>query len=171
MIDDLLNLSNIERLSERGGIELKPQPIAPIIRSAIEVCVARRPDKKDSVTVVCPGDLSAAVNRSLLEQAVINLVENALKYSGQNARVQIRAAVDDKTVTLTVSDNGPGIAPEHLPRLFERFYRVDKSRTQSGGTGLGLAIVKHIMEAHGGRVDVTSQLGKGSSFTLYLPRR
>ncbi|MDD5597644.1 MAG: ATP-binding protein, partial [Victivallaceae bacterium] len=106
----------------------------------------------------------------LLEQALINLTDNAIKYSEPGSRVEISAALEDEFVIIKVKDNGPGIAREHLPRLFERFYRVDKARSRKlGGTGLGLAIVKHIAQLHGGSISVESELGQGSTFTLRIP--
>ncbi len=105
-----------------------------------------------------------------MEQAVTNLLENALKYSPAGTPVAVRCDADGGMVRVSVTDEGPGIAAEHLPRLFERFYRVDKARSrQLGGTGLGLAIVKHIAQAHGGRAEVSSEVGRGSTFTLVLP--
>jgi signal transduction histidine kinase len=115
------------------------------------------------------------VNHPLVEQALTNLVANAIRYSPHGTTVTIRASRSNDVlpgdhVEIEVRDQGPGIAEEHLNRIFERFYRVDKARSRErGGTGLGLAIVKHIMNLHGGRVEVDSQLGKGSVFRLVLP--
>ena len=112
----------------------------------------------------------ANVNRTLIEQAVVNLIDNAIKYSPQNSNITINATVNKEEISIGVTDNGPGIAEEHLPRLFERFYRTDKARSRSvGGTGLGLAIVKHVAVAHGGRVSVSSILSVGSTFYIHLP--
>ncbi|MCF8033067.1 MAG: HAMP domain-containing protein [Desulfarculaceae bacterium] len=105
-----------------------------------------------------------------VEQAMLNLVDNAIKYTGQGGKVTLSIAVEDREVVLSVSDTGPGIPAEHLPRLFERFYRVDTNRSREmGGTGLGLAIVKHVALVHQGRVDVESVPGQGSTFRLVLP--
>jgi two-component system phosphate regulon sensor histidine kinase PhoR len=106
-----------------------------------------------------------------MEQAVLNLLDNAVKYTNRSpARIKLRADIVDRELRIVVSDQGIGISRKHLPRLFERFYRVDKARSRHvGGTGLGLAIVKHIAQAHGGRVTVQSELGHGSTFTLRLP--
>jgi two-component system phosphate regulon sensor histidine kinase PhoR len=107
----------------------------------------------------------------LLEQAVINLLNNAITYSNPQGSVHVSVAVEDAEIVIRVQDQGIGISTEHLPRLFERFYRVDKARSRkNGGTGLGLAIVKHIAQAHGGRVAVESRPGKGSLFSLHIPR-
>jgi len=109
-------------------------------------------------------------SRSLLGQAVANLVQNAIQYSPSRTAVRIGVETADGTTTISVYDQGSGIAEKHLPRLFERFYRVDAGRArEAGGTGLGLAIVKHIAMAHGGRVSVQSRLGEGSVFRLHLP--
>jgi two-component system phosphate regulon sensor histidine kinase PhoR len=106
----------------------------------------------------------------LMEQAIVNLVDNAVKYSEAQSEVVILAEGRPEEVLITVRDRGCGIDQEHLPRLFERFYRVDKARSRrQGGTGLGLAIVKHIVQAHGGRVTVESVPGEGSAFTIHLP--
>ena len=115
------------------------------------------------------------VNPRLVEQAISNLVDNAVKYSPPGTRVWLRASeVADEPhgpwVEVVVADEGPGISPEHLHRIFERFYRVDKARSrEQGGTGLGLAIVKHIALVHGGQVAAESAPGEGSTFRLSLP--
>ena len=110
-------------------------------------------------------------NPILLEQAVTNLVNNAIRYSRPDTSVQISAEATAQGVVIRVRDQGAGISKEHLPRLFERFYRVDKARSREmGGTGLGLSIVKHIMQVHRGHVEVESELGKGSVFALHLPK-
>ena len=103
--------------------------------------------------------------------ALTNLVNNAVRYTPAGASVEVHASMlDDGRLAIAVRDTGQGIAPEHLPRLTERFYRVDRSRSrESGGTGLGLAIVKHVMQRHGGERKIESQLGKGSCFTLVFP--
>ena len=112
----------------------------------------------------------AEVNPPLLEQAIINLVDNAIKYSDAGGVVRLSAEGAGDEWVIRVADQGAGIEAEHLPRLFERFYRVDKARSRKlGGTGLGLSIVKHIVAAHGGRIDVESTPGVGSIFTIRLP--
>ena len=118
-----------------------------------------------------PGLLIAPVSPPLLEQAVVNLIDNAVKYSPEGSVVDVDARGRPATRSSSAwSTRGRGVAREHLPRLFERFYRVDKARSRDlGGTGLGLAIVKHIAQVHGGRVSVDSVLGRGSTFRLHLP--
>jgi two-component system phosphate regulon sensor histidine kinase PhoR len=105
-----------------------------------------------------------------MNQVFGNLIENSLKYAKSGKRIRVGARVLDSEVEFTVQDFGPGIASEHLHRIFERFYRVDKARSrESGGTGLGLAIVKHILQAHGGRLWAESELGNGAQFHFTLP--
>jgi len=100
----------------------------------------------------------------------VNLIDNAIKYSNENGVVEVSASAGPETVSVTVKDYGCGIPQEHLPRLFERFYRVDKARSRKlGGTGLGLSIVKHIVQLHRGSVDVVSHVGEGSSFRMEIP--
>jgi two-component system phosphate regulon sensor histidine kinase PhoR len=169
IINDLLSLSRIEQDAERGQIFLTAQRIKGVLAAAIEVCELKARERGITVHLECPDDLRARVNAPLLEQAVVNLVDNAIKYSEKNREVLVEAERSGPEVIVRVRDQGSGIATEHLPRLFERFYRVDSGRSrQSGGTGLGLAIVKHIAQAHSGKVAVQSTPGKGSVFSLHL---
>jgi two-component system phosphate regulon sensor histidine kinase PhoR len=137
-------------------------------------CAPRAAEKSIRLVTACEDDLTAEVNPPLLEQALINLADNAIKYSDDGRTTTIDAVAEgvDGTaqLVLSVRDEGRGIAPEHLPRLFERFYRVDSARSRAlGGTGLGLSIVKHIAQAHGGTVTVESTVGVGTTFTMRLP--
>ena len=107
----------------------------------------------------------------LLEQAVVNLLDNAIQYSPEKSAVRIAVIPQEPETLIRVQDQGAGIAKEHLPRLFERFYRADKARSRElGGTGLGLAIAKHIVQVHNGHITVESTPGKGSTFTIHLPK-
>ena len=121
------------------------------------------------------GPLPALINPRLIEQAVSNLIINAVKYSPDGSEVAVKASMDSKAhdggqISISVTDMGPGIPKEHQERIFERFYRVDKARSRKlGGTGLGLAIVKHVVQSHGGVVFVKSESGKGSTFYFRLP--
>ena len=110
-------------------------------------------------------------DKDRLMLAVGNIIDNASKYSPAESAITVDVIDHEQFVTISISDNGPGIEPEHLPRIFERFYRVDKNRSRDvGGTGLGLAIVKHIIEAHGGKISVSSEVGKGTSFSFDLKK-
>lgn len=171
IISDLLVLSRLEKDTDNGGIDAHPLPICPVLERVVRDLTNLRPDLAKRIDLDCPGQTRAVVNAPLLEQAITNLLGNALKYSPDETRVVLSCHDDGAEIAVAVRDAGPGIAAEHLPRLFERFYRVDKARSrQMGGTGLGLAIVKHIAHAHQGRVEVESTVGVGSTFTLYLPR-
>ena len=174
IIDDLLTLSRIEDRAKKDSIDLVHQEICQALAAAQQTCGLAAVDKNVSVDLRCPNGLKATTNLPLLEQAVINLLSNAITYSPAGSTIIFEAAshIDDfgkKTIRISVEDQGPGIAAEHLDRIFERFYRCDKARSrENGGTGLGLAIVKHIAQSHGGTVEVTSKPGQGSVFTLNL---
>ena len=171
LVEDLLNLSRIEQGVEAGGWELSCEQLLPILCSARVACESLLLQQEISLQIDCPEQLKAQVNTSLLEQAVINLLTNAVKYSDPGSEVLVAVSEWDDYIKICVEDSGCGIDQEHLPRLFERFYRVDLARSRSlGGTGLGLAIVKHVAHAHRGEVMVTSEVGKGSCFTFLLPR-
>ncbi|MGD2126308.1 MAG: ATP-binding protein [Desulfobacteraceae bacterium] len=171
IIEDLLSLSRIEQEAEREEIVLEEGPIREVLLTAIQVCQARAAPKQIRLALSCDEDLQARINPALLEQAVVNLLDNAVKYSDPESLVTVSGSTQGHEVIINVVDQGCGIEKRHLSRLFERFYRVDKARSRKlGGTGLGLAIVKHIMQAHDGHVSVDSQPGKGSTFSLHLPR-
>lgn len=170
IIGDLLMLSRIERSSEEQLIELAPESIRGTLQAAIEMCEKKGIDKAVKIELVCPADLAGEINAALLEQAVVNLLDNAIKYSNSESVIEVSAAHEAAELVIRVKDQGCGIDAQHLPRLFERFYRVDKARSRElGGTGLGLAIVRHIVLAHRGSVSVESTVGVGSTFCLRLP--
>jgi two-component system phosphate regulon sensor histidine kinase PhoR len=170
IIDDLMQLSRIERDDEIEQIGLARCRIADVVNTAIGLCAEGIQDKGIDIQLSCEPDLSGCFDATLLEQAAVNLLDNAVKYSPEKSVIRIEALTVDDEIQIRFTDQGMGIAKKHLPRLFERFYRVDKARSRKlGGTGLGLAIVKHIAQAHGGNVTVASELEKGSSFTLHLP--
>jgi two-component system phosphate regulon sensor histidine kinase PhoR len=142
-----------------------------VLEGAVAACQAAARDRQIEVKLECEPAVAARLNALLLEQAVVNLLDNAIKYSEPGHQVRVTGAAADGEVTIRIADQGCGIAEEHLSRIFERFYRVDRARSRKlGGTGLGLAIVKHIVQAHRGRVDVESTLGAGSTFTIHLPK-
>ena len=170
IIEDLLALSRLEREAESAEIERTQQKLQPILESAVQACATESDELNIEIRVLCSETLIARVNAPLLEQAVVNLVSNAIKYSEKSDAVNVEGWQDKNQVMIKVQDRGVGIAREHLPRLFERFYRVDAARSRAiGGTGLGLAIVKHIVQAHDGEVSVHSTPGEGSVFTISLP--
>ncbi|MFH2051643.1 MAG: ATP-binding protein [bacterium] len=171
IISDLLALSRLEKESDNGGIEVHSLPLGSILERVLRDLFTRRPEAETRVALRCPAEARARINAPLVEQAVTNLLENALKYSPDGSPIALECSLAGADLVISVRDEGPGIAAEHLPRLFERFYRVDKARSrQMGGTGLGLAIVKHIAQVHHGRVEVQSRLGEGSTFSLHIPR-
>jgi len=171
IIEDLLMLSRIENEGERGDIKRERTRLRDIFQNAVQICRPQAEEKRIGIELSGDDQLTAMVDPVLIEQAVVNLLDNALKYSDREKSVQIRARTVDREIQIQVQDHGIGIEKKHLTRLFERFYRVDKARSRSlGGTGLGLAIVKHIAQAHGGHVTVESRLGEGSLFTIHLPR-
>ncbi|MFM8986876.1 MAG: ATP-binding protein [Planctomycetia bacterium] len=170
IIEDLLSLSRIEQAEGTGDLPREQVPIGSVVAAAIDDCGPRAAERSIAFETDSPADLVAAVNPPLLEQALINLVDNAIKHSEPGRTIRLAAEAADGELLIRVRDEGCGIEPEHLPRLFERFYRVDQARSrQQGGTGLGLAIVKHIVQAHGGTVDVKSTPGVGTTFTIRLP--
>ena len=171
IVDDLISLSKIEQDDEKKEIKLQKSPIRNVLQTAIGNCREKAKLKEITIDIACEQDISAMIDTRLLEQAVFNLLDNAINYSEQQSSVQVSVAVQDSEIIISVQDHGLGISKEHHSRLFERFYRADKARNRKlGGTGLGLAIVKHIAQAHGGRVSVESAIGKGSTFSFYLPK-
>jgi two-component system phosphate regulon sensor histidine kinase PhoR len=173
IIDDLLALSRIEREAKDSQIDFEEQPLKLLLEEAIDICRPKATENSITIRLDCPEDLVMDLNPTLLEQAVVNLLHNAITYSEAGQEVTVAAKQIDvdgkKKVQISVKDSGIGIAEEHLSRLFERFYRSDRARSrEEGGTGLGLAIVKHIVQAHGGRVEVESAVGEGSVFHITL---
>lgn len=172
IFNDLLTLARLEAGNEDERMEVSPTSVVDLVREAIEICSSKAQSKQISLSAEIGAEHRLVVNQSLIQQALVNLIDNAIKYSDAGASVTVRAERDGDFIKCTVADTGPGIESSHLPRLFERFYRVDQGRSrQMGGTGLGLAIVKHIAQVHGGRVEVQSSLGRGSEFSLFLKVR
>lgn len=170
IIEDLLSLSRLEQAE--AEIPLEPASLRHIAQRVAASFQALAEKRQIKIHFSSRGECSAHVSASLIEQALSNLVSNAVKYSGDGAEVFLRVEDSGDACMLSVSDDGPGIPPQALPRIFERFYRVDRARSRAmGGTGLGLAIVKHIALSHGGTVDVESTVGQGSTFTIRLPKR
>ena len=176
IIEDLLALSRIEQSEGAGSLPREPVAVASLLAAARSSCLPRATERGMAIELDCPDELVAEVNAALLEQAVLNLIDNAIKYSGAERPIHVQATAEaipgqaGLSLVISIRDEGNGIPAEHLPRLFERFYRVDKGRSrQVGGTGLGLSIVKHIVQAHGGTIAVVSERGQGSTFTMKLP--
>lgn len=170
LVEDLLNLSRIEGEKGIDAVGMKSEPLSGILQAAAGLVSERLGEHSDRILVSCDPEIKAPMAPLLLEQAVVNLIENAVKYSGPETRVRVEASRSETHAIVSVTDEGAGIPEEHLPRIFERFYRVDKSRSRKlGGTGLGLAIVKHVVHVHGGRVEVKSTPGEGSTFSIFLP--
>jgi two-component system, OmpR family, phosphate regulon sensor histidine kinase PhoR len=169
LIDDLLSLSRIE-ISEH----VQPTEIADLSQIAKQECellnsFAR--DLKCELKVQMPDSLLVTGEARQLSQVIHNLIENAIKYAGQGKVVEILGTLESETALLSIRDHGPGIASHHVPRLTERFYRVNIQDSRNrGGTGLGLAIAKHILNRHRGKLVIESELGKGSNFSIQLPR-
>lgn len=169
LINDLLALSKLERL-QGTNIEFENHNIAALIQSAVCSCTSIIEAKEMSVSIDCTDDLTALLDPILMEQAIINIVDNAVKYSSQGTSIQITTKKQGQMIDIMIQDNGNGIRKEHLSKIFNRFYRVDKARSRNeGGTGLGLAIVKHILQYHNGKIDVSSTKGEGSCFTISIP--
>ncbi|MCB1060359.1 MAG: PAS domain-containing protein [Calditrichaeota bacterium] len=170
IIEDLLSLARIEQASESNKLAAEDTPILLILQDAIEATATAADIRGQKIEIDCPPNLRAAVNAFLIRQAVINLIDNACKYSPENTAIKVSAKQEANCLMIEVEDQGPGIAEKHLSRIFERFYRIEASRNRKyGGTGLGLAIVKHAALAHGGNADVKTELGKGSTFFIRVP--
>ena len=166
--EDLLALAGVE--SPDYKLVLQPTRASSLVQDAIESLGGVVVDSQVELEFAGAPDTLVLADADAMNQVFGNLIENALKYGKNGKRVRVGARLLDSEVEFTVKDFGPGIASEHLERIFERFYRVDKARSrESGGTGLGLAIVKHIVLTHGGRIWAESQLGRGASFHFTLP--
>ncbi len=171
ILEDLLTLARVEQESEKREDLLRRGPVRPVLEAALADCAAKAAAKRVRLTATCSAESAVPMNASLLEQALVNLLDNAIAYSPEGESIDVDCIEGEGEIEVRVRDRGCGIAREHLPRIFERFYRVDPSRSrESGGTGLGLAIVKHIVQLHGGRATVQSAPGEGSTFSLFLPK-
>jgi two-component system, OmpR family, phosphate regulon sensor histidine kinase PhoR len=168
LIDDILELSAIEA----GTITVEPARVRlhDLVNDVLTTVATRASAQGIEIHNETSANAFVLADRRRLEQMLTNLVDNAIKFSAEGGAVTIRHERNGERDRITVSDTGEGIAPEHIERIFERFYRVDRARSRAlGGTGLGLAIVKHLARAHGGEASVVSTLGQGSIFTIELP--
>jgi two-component system phosphate regulon sensor histidine kinase PhoR len=174
LVSDLLDLAKLEG-QERAEMFLDEVNVAEVLKSAIHSVSDFAQEKNISLDLDLSGiseGCSLFWERDRVQQAVFNLLDNAVKYTPPGGGVHLSAREADKSVVISVTDTGLGIPKEHLARIFERFYRVDRDRSRElGGTGLGLSIVKHIVEAHRGTVEAQSELGRGSTFTLTFPKK
>jgi two-component system phosphate regulon sensor histidine kinase PhoR len=168
LTEDLLALASVE--SPDYKLTLQPTRASALVQDAIDSLGGIVVDSEVNLEFSGAPDTLVLADPDAMNQVFGNLIENALKYGKGGKRIRVGAQLLEAEVQFTVEDFGPGIASEHLERIFERFYRIDKARSrESGGTGLGLAIVKHIVNAHGGRVWVESELGSGAQFHFTLP--
>jgi len=167
MLNTLMDISE----AETGLMKLDLQPVRldEVVRDAIELFEFVAQEKQITVTTVA-SDLVVRADRNRLQQVLVNLLDNAIKYSASGGRVEISAEPRADEWVITVRDTGTGIPDEEIPRIWERLYRGDKSRSQRG-LGLGLSLVRAIINAHGGSIEVRSTVGKGSSFVIHLPKR
>jgi len=173
IIDDLLSLSKLEQPEERE-LEFEVSTISSILSSAVQICREKGIKKEIDIIQDCGKQVQAEIIPLLIEQALVNIIDNAIKYSDPRSSItaSCREGKEAKTVEISITDQGYGIPEKDLPRIFERFYRVDKARSREmGGTGLGLAIAKHILRINNGEIRAESTLGIGSTFTLILPKR
>jgi len=169
IVDDLLTLSRLESVAAAEILDLHEHDACDLLKSSADSCQARADAKGITFSLSCDSPVPVRIDYSLMTQAMVNLLDNAIKYGHPNTRITLSVESADGQIQIRVSDQGPGIPEEHLSRLFERFYRVDKSRSRRvGGTGLGLAIVKHIVQVHKGRVRVENNRGAGCSFIIDL---
>lgn len=168
LVHDLLDITALESHTVRRRLERVS--VQDAVNSVVAAVAHEAEARKLSLMVHVPDGLEVTADRHQFERAVANLLDNAVKYTPPNGRVVVEVARSNGKVVVSVEDTGIGIPQEEIPRIFERFYRVDKARSRAmGGTGLGLAIVKEIVEGHGGSVHVESQLGKGSKFAVVFP--
>ena len=170
IIENLLTLSKIEKETEIDDIDFVDESITVALSNAVFLCKDKALERNIDIILNNAENITFKHNSSLIEQAIINLLNNAIKYSNGNSEIKITVIKQNHEIKISVEDKGSGIPEQHLSRLFERFYRVDKARSRElGGTGLGLSIVKHIALAHKGTVTVNSEIDRGSIFSLILP--
>ena len=170
LVQDLLTVSQIETGAVK--IEKKKINLRPLIEEIFEQVEAKAAKREVKLKLIAPdGNIQVKADTQRISQVILNLVVNAIKYGKEKGLVQVIVSEKKKAYTISVVDNGPGIPEEHLNRIFDRFYRVDKSRAKnSGGTGLGLSIVKHIVQAHNSKISVQSEENKGTRFEFKLER-
>jgi signal transduction histidine kinase len=168
LVDQLLDLSRLE--SGEVPFQVEVVPLAPLVSRVISEISMGRSISDVRIEHDIPAHLAAKADAERIHQVLFNLVDNAVRFTPPGGEIRVNARPDGERVQVSVTDTGVGIQPEHLPRVFERFYRVDPARSRDdGGTGIGLAIARSIVEAHGGRIVAKSDPGHGSAFTFDLP--
>ena len=170
IIDNLLFLAGMESGRGKEVGKVCDSPVRAVLEEAAALCRDEALSRKVSIDIDCADAITAVMNPQLVVHALVNLLDNAVKYGPEGGIISVAAREDGDRVRITVSDQGPGIAPRHRSRVFERFYRVDGITRVKKGSGLGLAIVKHIALAQGGDIRLESEIGVGSRFILCLPR-
>ena len=169
LIEDLLVLSKLEK--DESAINVEHIEVDYMLDDILPVVEQQALQKNIDVKVEMDQNVTLEADEEKIKQILFNLVTNAISYTPEKGSVSIKIKEEEHDVCFIVQDTGIGISEQDLPRIFERFYRVDKDRSrETGGTGLGLAIVKHIVEAHKGKIDVDSELGKGTTFKVYIPK-
>ena len=169
LFDDVLCLSRLEQEDAKARVAFSSCALLPLLSAIVQSHERLAGEKGLSVELHCPQDLVAMINSNLFEQAIVNLIQNAIEYTPSGGKIFISATVEGNQCLIKVKDTGCGIELEHQTRIFERFYRIDQCRSRKhGGTGLGLAIVKHIAQIHGGSVSVVSAPQKGSEFIFAI---
>ncbi|MGC8605263.1 MAG: sensor histidine kinase, partial [Desulfomonilaceae bacterium] len=170
IIEDLLKLSRVEQEAGRGAMKLEKGSVCDAVQSVVKFLEATAQDRGVKIVAECETPLQINMNRALFEQALSNLVDNAIKYSGPESDVLVSAKRVNEEVIIEVKDKGCGIPSDQLQRIFERFFRVDRARTRAkGGAGLGLSIARHIINLHSGTIEASSGIGQGSVFTIHIP--
>ncbi len=166
MLNTLMDISE----AESGTMQLQREPVrlAEIVARAVDLYRDVADAKGVTVAADAPPDVMVAADRTRLEQVAANLIDNAVKYTPPGGHVDVQVRREEVAAVLRVHDTGPGIPPDELPRIFDRLFRGDTSRAERG-LGLGLSLVKAVVEAHGGTVDVVSEPGRGSTFSVSLP--
>ena len=172
IINDLLELSRLEESVDKGDIEIFENNILDLINDAINECEYAANKKQIKLHINCRSSIIFNLNKRLIQESVVNLIYNAIRYSDNEKIVKVDVKIISNNLHISVKDKGIGIPKNELDHIFKRFYCVDKSHSKAtGGTGLGLSIVKHIMNLHSGKVVVESNVGKGSNFTLIIPKK
>ena len=168
LVRDILDLSKTEK---KSTLTLKKLSIARLLKQSVNIHKNQAENKNLEVNLAVKDQPEAKVDAEQLLKAFNNLIDNSIKYTPKGGKIAVSLTTDNAHIQIAFKDNGIGIAQKELPRIFERFYRVSKSRSiKSGGTGLGLSIVKHVVENHNGRIGVKSEPGKGSEFVVSLPK-